>query len=174
MINHLHTPLSLKQCAYPCNHKADRDVDNEMHYMSFLVVAKHMWSHHALKLRVEVREEVGVAQKNPVEKAYIVDFHAIKHCYKSCEEQPKPKLFLTPSQAARITAPANNASEITSMIQPTMLAPGNLCFLSGIASRFSFGAEEKNLLSWINATTPYKIRKYPNMIIKIATIVTAI
>mgnify|MGYP001709933140 FL=1 len=60
------------------------------------------------------------------------------------------------------------------MIQPMMCAPRNRSFLSGIASRISFDAEEKNRLSWIKPTPPYKTRKYAAISRIAARIVTGI
>ena len=57
-----------------------------------------------------------------------------------------PNSFRTPSHAASTNAPANSMSAAAASAQPTICAPRKRSFRSGIAARFSFGAEEKNRL----------------------------
>ena len=43
------------------------------------IVAEHVRTYDAFQLRIEVGEEIGVAEQHPIEEKDIVELHAVKH-----------------------------------------------------------------------------------------------
>ena len=54
-----------------------------------LVVAELLRPHDALQLRVEVGEEIGVAEQHPVEENDVVDLHGAEDAQEPPEERPE-------------------------------------------------------------------------------------
>lgn len=108
------------------------------------VVAEHVRPDNAFQFRIKMRKEVRVAQQYPVKEKDIIDFQTIQHDKKLHKIIPKWKLFLTPSHTTRTAAPTNSRIATASISQPMRCAPRKRSFLSGIAARFSFGAEPKS------------------------------
>ena len=52
------------------------------------IVAEHVRTYDAFQLRIEVGEEIGVAEQHPIEEKDIVELHAVKHDKKP-QEKPR-------------------------------------------------------------------------------------
>ena len=66
------------------------------------------------------------------------------------------------------------SNAVITINQPIACAPLKRSLRSGITARMSLCADPKNLLSWINATPPYRIRKYAAMSISVVINVISI
>lgn len=133
-----------------------------------------MRSYDALQLRVKMRKEVWTAEQHPVKENNIINFHAIKHYKKAHKEFQEAETISYAIPRAEDSRPYKQQKCNSNDNPANNMSSAKSLFLSGITARFSFGAEEKNLLSWMNPTPPYKSRKYAAIIISIAIIVITI
>jgi len=164
----------LKPGTQPRGSGTDRDIYDKVRDMALFVVSELVRPDYTLEFGVIMRKEVRMAEQYPIKKEYVIYLHKIEHRQESSKNSLKPKPLFIPSHAERTAAAINSNTAITAMIQPMACAPRNLSFLSGMTARFSFGAEEKNLLSCIKATPAYSTRKYAAMTMTAAISVTAI
>ena len=80
---------SLKEHAKPRCCDGDRDVHHEMRNMRPFVIAELLRPYDAFQFRIKVREEIGVAQQDPVKKDNIVKLHYRKHDEKTGKKVPE-------------------------------------------------------------------------------------
>ena len=88
-----------------------------------------------------------MAEQEPVEKENIVELHAIEHDKIPAKEAEKSKA-VSDSVPRGKNGCGQKQQDRDPLYDPADdVRPAEPLFLSGIASRFSFGAEEKNRLS---------------------------
>ena len=86
-----------------------------MPQMRRLVVAELLRPHDALQLRVEVGEEVGVAEQHPVEENDVVDLHGAEDAQEASEERPEAE---APPDAVPHRQRRRPQEEELSLLQP--------------------------------------------------------
>ena len=88
-----------------------------------------------------------MAEQEPVEKENIVELHATEHDKIPAKEAEKSKAVLDPVPRGKNGCGQKQQDRDPLYDPADDVRPAEPLFLSGIASRFSFGAEEKNRLS---------------------------
>lgn len=91
-------------------------------------------------------EKAGVAEQKPVKEKDIINFQSIEQDQISRKETAEGESIPDSIPRAKKNFPGKKKHRKNSKHPSQNMRTRNRSFLSGITARFSFGAEEKNLL----------------------------
>lgn len=112
-----------------------------------LIISKLLRPHDSLQLRIKVWKKAGVAEQKPVKEKDIINFQSIEQDQISRKETAEGESIPDSIPRAKKNFPGKKKHRKNSKHPSQNMRTRNRSFLSGITAGFSFGAEEKNLLS---------------------------